>query len=341
MLAEIVPAVLQEYGAAARSRLFQYIPTREPRRWLYDLVADYPQRGGRGFRPSLCIATARAFGCPPEDALDTAASIELLHNAMLVHDDIEDESERRRGKPTLHTTHGIPIAINVGDMLGLLGMRPLLANFRTLGPRLALRILEETERMASESAEGQAMELGWRHENSTDVREADYLEMVLKKTCWLGMIHPIRVGAMIATFDSVDPDSFIRFGFFLGAAFQIQDDLLNLTGDENDYGKELGGDIHEGKRTMMLIRLFEEGASEERERLGRLLALPRQDRTREEIGWVRERMDHYGCIEYARQVAQGLAGAASHEFSLLFGALPDSKDKRFIEALPRWVIERA
>jgi geranylgeranyl diphosphate synthase, type II len=185
------------------------------------------------------------------------------------------------------------------------------------------------------------MELGWRHENSTSVREADYLEMVLKKTCWLGMIHPIRVGAMIATFDSVDPDSFIRFGFFLGAAFQIQDDLLNLTGDENDYGKEIGGDIHEGKRTMMLIRLFESSTPEERERLGRLLSLPRQERTREEIIWVRERMDHYGCIEYARQVAQGLAGAASHEFSLLFGALPDSKDKRFIEALPRWVIERA
>ncbi|HVK69001.1 MAG TPA: polyprenyl synthetase family protein [Polyangium sp.] len=341
MLAEIVPAVLQEYGAAARSRLFQYIPTREPRRWLYDLVAEYPQRGGRGFRPSLCIATARAFGCPLEDALDTAASIELLHNAMLVHDDIEDESERRRGKPTLHATHGVPIAINVGDMLGLLGLRPLLVNFRTLGPRLALRILEETERMASESAEGQAMELGWRHENSTSVRESDYLEMVLKKTCWLGMIHPIRVGAMIATFDSVDPDSFIRFGFFLGAAFQIQDDLLNLTGDENDYGKELGGDIHEGKRTMMLIRLFEAGTAEEHERLGRLLARPRAERTREEITWVRERMDHYGCIEYAREVAQGLAGAASHEFSLLFGALPDSKDKRFIEALPRWVIERA
>ncbi|MDC0667905.1 polyprenyl synthetase family protein [Nannocystis radixulma] len=340
MRSELVPAVLSEYGTVARARLSEFLPAREPRRWLYDLVADYPRRGGRSFRPSLCIATARAFGCPLDDVLDTAASIELFHNAMLVHDDIEDDSERRRGKPTMHKMYGVPIAVNVGDMLGLLGMRPLFANFKRLGPRVALRILEETERMAAESAEGQAMELGWRHENATDVREADYLEMVLKKTCWLGMIHPVRMGVMVATLDAVDLDRFVRFGFFLGAAFQIQDDLLNLTGDENDYGKELGGDIHEGKRTMMLIRLVEAATPDERARLHAVLALPREQRGLDEVRWIRERMDHYGCIDHARQVAQGLAGAASHEFWQLFGSLPDSRDRRFIEALPRWVIER-
>ncbi|MEP6733535.1 MAG: polyprenyl synthetase family protein [bacterium] len=336
----LVPAILREYGDATRAVLFDYLPTAEPRKYLYDLVAEYPRRGGRGFRPSLCIATARAFGAPMEAAIQTAVSIELMHNAMLIHDDIEDESDERRGRPTMHVAEGVPIAINVGDMLSMLSMKPLLDNRRTLGSSLSMRILEETERMARESAEGQALELGWRRDNVNNVVEADYLEMVLKKTCWLATIHPCRVGALIGSGGTLDVDRFIRFGFFLGAAFQIQDDLLNLVGDGTSYGKELGGDILEGKRTLMLIRLFEKSTAAERVRLSAMLGQPRPERSRADVGWVRERMDAYGCIDYARQVAQGLAGAAHHEFTLLYQQLPDSRDKRFIEALPSWVIER-
>ena len=336
----LVSSVLREYGDATRAALFDYLPTAEPRRYLYDLVADYPRRGGRGLRPSLCIATARAFGAPLELALQTAISIELTHNAMLIHDDIEDDSEQRRGKPTLHVTEGVPIAINVGDMLSLLSMRPLLDNRHTLGSELSLRILEETERMARESAEGQALELGWRRDNVTDVAEADYLHMVLKKTCWLATIHPSRIGFLIGARGAIDPDRCIRFGFFLGAAFQIQDDLLNLEGDAAAYGKELDGDIREGKRTLMLIHLFEQATDADRDRLRAMLGRPRQQRSNDDVAWVRARMDAYACIDYSRQVAHGLAGAARHEFVELFGHLPDSRDKRFIEALPEWVIER-
>jgi geranylgeranyl diphosphate synthase type II len=337
---KLVSSVLREYGDATRAVLFDYLPNVEPRRYLYDLVADYPKRGGRGFRPSLCIATARAFGAPLDAAIQTAVSIELMHNAMLIHDDIEDESDERRGSPTMHVSQGVPIAINVGDMLSMLSMKPLLDNRRTLGTSLSLRILEETERMARESAEGQALELGWRRDNVNDVVESDYLEMVLKKTCWLATIHPCRVGALIGSGGTLDVDRFIRFGFFLGAAFQIQDDLLNLVGDGKSYGKELGGDILEGKRTLMLIRLFEQATPAERARLSAMLGQPRAERSSDDVSWVRERMDAYGCIDYARQVAHGLAGAAHHEFTLLYQHLPDSRDKRFIEALPAWVIER-
>lgn len=336
----LVSSVLHEYGAVTRAVLFDYLPAAEPRRYLYDLVADYPRRGGRAFRPSLCIATARAFGAPVEVALQTAVSIELVHNAMLIHDDIEDESEQRRGKPTMHVAEGVPIAINVGDMLSLLSMRPLLDNRHTLGPDLSLRVLEETERMARESAEGQALELGWRRDNVTDVAEADYLLMVLKKTCWLATIHPSRMGSLIGTRGALDLDRCIRFGFFLGAAFQIQDDLLNLEGDATAYGKELGGDIREGKRTLMLIHLLEQASAAERDRLRSMLGQPRDARSDEDVSWVLERMDAYECIDYARQVAHGLAGAARYEFTDLYGHLPDSRDKRFIEALPTWVIER-
>jgi geranylgeranyl diphosphate synthase type II len=336
----LVSTVLREYGETTRTALAGYLPSTEPRRYLYDLVADYPRRGGRAFRPSLCIATARAFGTPVEVALRTAVSIEMIHNAMLIHDDIEDESEQRRGQPTLHMKAGVPLAINVGDTLSLLAMRPLLDNHQTLGPELSLRILKETERMALESAEGQALELGWRRDNVTDVAEADYLLMVLKKTCWLATIHPSRMGSLIGTRGAMDLDRCVRFGFFLGAAFQIQDDLLNLDGDAGAYGKELGGDIREGKRTLMLIRLLECATEAERGRLCSMLGQPRDARSDEDVVWVRERMDAYGCLDYARQVAHGLAGAASHEFVKLYGHLPESRDKRFIEALPVWVIER-
>ena len=335
-----VSPVLREYGEAARSLLFEYLPVAEPRRYLYDLVADYPKRGGRSLRPSLCIATARAFGTPIEVALRTAVSIELVHNAMLIHDDIEDESEERRGKPTMHVTHGIPIAINVGDMLSLLSMRPLLDNRHMLGPELSLRIIEETDRMARESGEGQAIELGWRQDNALDVAEADYFEMVLKKTCWLTTIHPTRMGVLIGSVGSVDLDRCIRFGFFLGTAFQIQDDLLNLEGDAKTYGKELGGDIREGKRTLMLIHLISNATEEERAHLHAILGSARDARTDRDVAWVLERMKRYGCLDYARQLAHGLAGAAQYEFHNLFGQLPDSRDKRFLEALPVWVLER-
>jgi geranylgeranyl diphosphate synthase type II len=194
--------------------------------------------------------------------------------------------------------------------------------------------------MARESAEGQALELGWRRDNVTDVVEADYLHMVLKKTCWLATIHPSRMGALIGSRGALDLDHFIRFGFFLGAAFQIQDDLLNLEGDATAYGKELGGDIREGKRTLMLIHLTEHATAAERDRLRAVLGQPRDARSDQDVSWVRERMDAYGCLDYARQVAQGLAGAAQHECELLYGRLPDSRDKDFLEALPAWVIER-
>lgn len=332
---------LEDYGAATRARMREYLRDGQARHAFYELVSDYPERGGRALRASLCLATARAFGAHPTDALNSAVALELLHNAFLVHDDLEDESQERRGRPTLHLRHGAPLAINAGDALAVLSLRPLIDNVGTLGSRLALRILEEAERMARESVEGQALELWWRQHHVVELSEADYLRMVLKKTCWYTSIYPMRVGALIGTRDGVELDRYLHFGFFVGAAFQIQDDLLNLVGDEARYGKELDGDIWEGKRTLMLIHLLNVMEAGERDRLCRVLGTSRAERTREEVRWIRECMDRYGSIEYARQVAHGLAGAALHEFALAFEDLPDSPDKDFLAALPTWVIERA
>jgi geranylgeranyl diphosphate synthase, type II len=339
MTSSLVPAILNEYGAMTRAALGKYLPTREPRRHLYDLVADYPRRGGKMMRPSLCIAAARAFGASTDDALDTAVAIELLHNALLIHDDIEDGSEQRRGRPTLHAEHGIPLALNAGDALTLVSLRPLIATRDRLGGEVAMHIIEETERMALASAEGQALELGWREDNVLDLDDADYLEMVLKKTCWLATIHPVRVGAIIGTRRAVELDSFMRFGFFLGATFQIQDDLLNLVADQS-YGKERDGDLWEGKRTLMLIRLFRESPPSDRDRLTAIMRTDRADRNLADVCWIRAQMDRHGCIEYARRYAHRLAGVALHEYSVAFSHLPDSRDKRFLEEMVTWVVER-
>jgi geranylgeranyl diphosphate synthase type II len=337
----LVRSVLEEYAALVQPALRKRLRTPEPGNDLYELASDYPRRGGRVLRASLCIASARVFGASVEDAMNSAVALELMHNAFLVHDDVEDGSEERRGAPALHVLHGVPIAVNVGDALAVLSLQPLIDNRETLGPRLALRILEEAALMARESVEGQALELAWRRDNTLDLAADDYLRMILKKTCWYTTIYPCRVGALIGTRDGVPLDRFVRFAFFLGAAFQIQDDLLNLVGDHTRYGKELAGDIQEGKRTLVLIRLLDVASPAERVELGRVLGLERHARTPDDVGWIRARMSHYGCIEYGRQVAHGLAGAAQHEFQIAYGDLPDSRDKRFLESLTTWVLERA
>lgn len=337
----VVAEVLDEYGSVVRQALVDYLKPRSPRRYLYDLVGDYPSRGGRMLRPSLCIATARAFGAPLEDALHAAMALELIHNAFLVHDDIEDESLERRGKPTLPVLHGVPLSVNVGDALAVMALRVLLDSRSTLGHRLAGDVVDETERMMRESIEGQAMELGWRHDNTTDLDDDDYFSMVLRKTCSYTTIYPSRVGALIGSRGRAGLDPFVRYGFFLGAAFQVQDDLLNLLGDHEAYGKEMSGDLWEGKRTLMVIALLRRASPREVGRIRQVLGKSREARTAAEVSWLRLRMDELGCIDYARGVAHAMAGAAIFESTQVYRDLPESRDKRFLEALPRWVLARA
>jgi len=336
----LVAETLKEYGSATRDALATYLPKGYPSEYLYEPLADYPLRAGKMMRPSICIATARAFGSSRSNAINSAVAIELLHNAMLVHDDIQDDSELRRGRPTLHVLHGIPLAINAGDALFLLSLRPLLENITRFGGLLGVRILRELEMVAWHSLEGQAIELGWIRENVLELDDSDYLRMVLKKTCWLATIFPSRIGALIATRNnSTDLEPFIRFGYFLGAAFQIQDDLLNI-GPDRLYGKELNGDLFEGKRTLLLIHAYRHCSKTERAKLTKLFQRPRKKRTDEDVAWVLSLMATYGSAEYARQFAHALAGAALHQFELAYGHLPPSRDKTFLQGLATWIFTR-
>ena len=338
-MSTLVADTLREYGSVTREAMAGYLPSGYPAQHLYEPLADYPRRAGKMMRPSICIATARAFGASQADAVRSAAAIELLHNAMLVHDDIQDGSEFRRGRPTLHMLHGVPLAINAGDALFLLSLRPLLDNVGIFGSLLGLRILREMETVAWHSLEGQAIELGWIRENVLDLQDADYLNMVLKKTCWLATIHPSRIGALIGSRGTIDPEPFIRFGFFLGAAFQIQDDLLNIAPDAR-YGKELNGDLMEGKRSLLLIDAYRRASFPERARMTRLFRAPRKQRKAEDVAWVLSLIAERGSVDYVRQFAHALAGAALHQFDTIYGHLPPSRDKEFIHGLANWIFNR-
>ena len=320
--------------------LVQYLPDREPRRWLYDLVATYPSRVGKGIRSSLCLATCRAFGGTTEEAMPSAAAIELLHNAFLVHDDIEDGSLSRRGLPTLHRQHGIPLAVNAGDGLAVVGLTPLRDNLRVLGSVMSERVFDEFQMLLHRTIEGQAIELGWRSENVLALTPDDYLNMVLLKTCSYSTIFPLRIGALIGSWGRADLGPLTRFGFYLGAAFQIRDDLLNLEGQPERYGKEILGDIYEGKRTLMIIHLLSVVGEQERAWLDSFLSAGREKRTAEQVQLVLDLMRQHGSIEFAREFSKGVAAAAREAFDAAFDGLQLSEDLRFIEELIPYMLDR-
>ena len=330
---------LAGYARATRGELAHYLGAERSAPYLDELLADYPSRGGKMLRPAICIANARAFGGRLDRAVRCAAAVEMLHNALLIHDDIQDQSVLRRGKPTLHALHGVPLAINAGDAMMFTALRPLIDALAPLGSAATRAALDVSLTMARETAEGQALELGWRDRNIMALTDADYFRMALKKTAWLGMIWPAQLGLIIGSSGRADPERVVRFGYFLGVAFQIEDDLRNLCVDPG-YGKEMNGDLYEGKRTLMLIHVRGACAASERQRLDAFLAQPREQRSDDDVLWLVRLMQQKGSIDHARSVAAAMGGAASHEFAVAYEGLPPSPDLSFLAGLVRWVFER-
>ncbi len=330
---------LGRYRDLVTNAVLESVPAGGPP-YLYDLVSDYPGRGGKGLRAALCLATCGALGGSEQRAVHAAVAVELFHNAFLIHDDVQDESWSRRGGATLHRAYGNAIAINVGNATNLIGLQCVINSRSRVGAAAAYAITEETERMMRYSLEGQAIELAWIRDNVVQLAPTDYLQMCLKKTSWYSFIYPMRLGAIIALGSPLDSERFCRFGWYVGAAFQIQDDILNLTGDYEKYGKELTGDLAEGKRTLMLIHLENACTARERRALRRFLAKRRDERTTAEIAAIHAQMATYGSINFARRAARQLAGAALLEALTAFRAVPDSPQKDFILKMIFYVINR-
>ncbi|CAN5900074.1 geranylgeranyl diphosphate synthase CrtE [soil metagenome] len=331
---------LGAYSETARRAVLSYLPDGGVTDYLVEPASAYLSRGGKGLRPALCLATCQAFGGDTAEALPSAAAIELLHTAFLVHDDVEDDSELRRGQPTLHRLYGRALAVNAGDGLAVFALGALKDNERRIGRRLASRIWSEFDFMARQTVEGQAVELGWQRDGRTDLTPDDYLELIMKKTCWYTAVLPLRVGALVGRKGPVDLRPMARFGFFLGAAFQIRDDILNLTGSTSLYGKESLGDLREGKRTLMLIHLLAAADPIDRAQVETFLALDPADRSGEAISEILAMMCQHGSVAFADEFARGIARSAEVAFEEAFGDVADSVPRRFVQNLIPYMVER-
>jgi geranylgeranyl diphosphate synthase type II len=331
---------LRVVGKAVRSAMLDAMPDGEPVRWLYGPMREYPSRPGKGLRPALCISAGRAFGADSEALVGIAVGIELLHNAFLLHDDIVDGSEMRRGRPTLTARHGMAAALNAGDGLAIVASQVLRRATRRLDRDLADRVMSEFDTMALRTLEGQATEIGWQLDNVDTVVPEDYLELIMHKTCWYTTIYPLRVGALVGSRGEADLGPLVRFGFHFGAAFQIRDDLLNLIGDEKTYGKEILGDLYEGKRTLALVHLLATARGADRELVRDYLHRHRAERSEGMVRTIRSLMDDYGSITFTREYAEGILMLAEDSFEQAFrGAIP-GPDLQFLRSLVPYVWAR-
>jgi len=335
---------LNETKKQIDSHIRNFLPTvhKNPEiKFFYQLMRDYPMRSGKRLRPAFCFLACEMFGGKIQDAIHTATALELLQSWLLIHDDIEDESILRRGEPCLHHQHGIPMAVNVGDALHCKMWEMLNQNVSLLGYELSFKILSEFIQLSNRVVEGQHIELSWMQEKRWDVSDEDYWMMCVQKTAWYTCITPCRLGALIS--GSVQPDQleqFIHIGTDLGVAFQIQDDVLNLIGEEGVYGKEIAGDISEGKRTLMLIHLFRSCTEGESAILTSIMDKQRQEKTEVEVFDVLNLMKKYNSIQYAEQKSKQFAKQASDKFDQVSGILPGEDAKQIFKSLIDFVIER-
>jgi geranylgeranyl diphosphate synthase, type II len=323
--------------------IFEFLPERHDIPeidLLYRMMRDYPSRAGKGLRPGLLMIFNRAYGGRDEMALNTAAALELFQNWIVIHDDIEDQSDLRRGQPALHIKYDMPLALNAGDALAGKMWELLLRNREILGPEIALLILEEFMRMYSETTSGQHIELAWMRERRWDLGESDYFNMCHRKTAWYTVITPAWTGAMIAGAGDDIRDTLIKFGLDLGVAFQIQDDVLNLSGDIGKYGKEIGGDIWEGKRTLVIIDLLRKCSAAERQAVLDILNKDRDKKCASEIDTILTLIRTYGCLDYAAGISQKLAIMARDTFTQKIDGAIDPEYRKILLDLIDFIVHR-
>lgn len=236
---------------------------------LYEPIYYSMQNGGKRLRPILLLMTCEAFGGDAESARRAALGIEMYHNFTLVHDDVMDNSELRRGKPTVHKKWDTDTAILSGDV-----MLTLAGKYMTEVPEGCLRkVLEEFNDMAIGVYEGQQLDMEF--EKREEVGIGEYLEMIRLKTSVL-LGAACSIGARIAGASDADCEAMFRFGESLGVAFQIQDDYLDVYGDSSTFGKPVGGDILNDKKTFLTLKVLEGGGANA-EALRSAMKLPAND----------------------------------------------------------------
>ncbi|HYN68617.1 MAG TPA: polyprenyl synthetase family protein [Candidatus Eisenbacteria bacterium] len=285
----------------------------------YHLGLDGSGSTGKRMRPLLGLLAYASITGDHRGALPGAAAIELGHNFSLVHDDIEDDDRERRHRPTLWSKHGVPHAINAGDMLFSLS-RVALHRLSDLGfsDRTVLRLMRLYDETCVALCEGQYLDM--RASESTDVMSVDaYFDMIGRKTAAL-IAAGIEAGALLATEDEAVISRYRAFGWDLGIAFQLNDDLLGIWGSEALTGKH-ATDVARHKKTLPVLYAFETAGPEDRARLAELYARDGLDDAA--VGEIVAILERTGAREYTRGQARERRDRALAELDAIGVVLPD------------------
>jgi geranylgeranyl diphosphate synthase type I len=290
---------------------------------LYYASRHLVDAGGKRLRPSMLLIAAEAAGGDPSVLTPAAVSIELVHNFTLIHDDIMDNADIRRGRPAVHTMWGTSGAILAGDTLYSKAFQIL--GMTAVDPRLVLSSMDMLSGTCTAICEGQWLDLEF--EDRGRVLEAEYMEMIEKKT---GILYGASAG--IGAILSGAPIEVVRgldeFGRLAGMGFQIQDDVLDLTAPESVLGKRRGGDLIEGKKTLIAIHAFDHGVL--------LDIFGRKDATPEDIENALAALERSGSIDYARSRSVELVERGKRALDVL----PDSPAKGLLRSLADYMISR-
>jgi geranylgeranyl diphosphate synthase type II len=260
---------------------------------LYDPVAYTLKLGGKRLRPLLVLASCDLFGGNPDEAIDPAIGIELFHNFTLLHDDLMDQAPLRRGKETVFKKWNANIAILSGDTMFALANKYMLKSRPEISPAL-IRLLNET---AVEVCEGQQYDMNF--ESRTDVSLAEYTEMIRLKTAVL-VAASLKAGAIIGGADEDQAAGIYEFGIYIGLAFQLMDDLLDVYASKEKFGKQTGGDIISGKKTFLILKaldLIDLQDASHLQQLYQSTSLPEQKK----VSLVKEKFDQLGIQEITRK----------------------------------------
>ena len=326
-----VTEILKKYSADIDQEITAALEEVDPET-LRQASEHLVKAGGKKLRPSLVVLSAEAVGGQVKSALKTGAAVELIHTFSLIHDDIMDQDEKRRGKPSVHVLWGEPTAILAGDTLFSKAFETVMRSEEDGVPApTILPALNAVVDSCVKICEGQALDMGFAERN--DVTEEEYLNMIFKKTAAL-IAAATKAGAIVGGGTPEQIEALSEYGRLIGMAFQIQDDYLDVASSEEDLGKPVGSDIVEGKMTLLVVNALVRASEEDHNRLLTIL----KEEGDEHVSEAMEIMEKYGSIEYAWQVAQEDVNQAKQ---LLRDVLDDSPAREALLLIADFVLQRS
>jgi geranylgeranyl diphosphate synthase type I len=289
---------------------------------LYRAARHIIDAGGKRLRPFLVLKTCKLVGGNEEDALAAASSLEMLHTFTLLHDDIMDQDEKRRGVPSVHTKWGVPIAIVAGDLLFAKVYETITkyTDPKHVKPKRILQVIEEISKATIVLCEGQTRDMLF--EDKETVSEEEYFRMIEGKTAALFEISS-RCGGLLGGATKSQVKRLGEFGRYAGVAFQVIDDILALTADEKVLKKPVGNDIREGKRTLIVVYALKKASKGQRQKI--LETLGNQDASAEQIRETISLFESLDAIAYAKKLADKYIRKSKKALSL-FPEGPDKED---------------